>query len=289
MFLKISQKFIRRHLRWSLFLYKAGGLRPSTLSKKSLLEVFSCEFCEMFKNTCSHRLPVVAASETNSTIRVMQGFWRDIWNIYLLKSSGLVVRKFIYHQFQAILKTIYFLILATLLVAVLFACVIVGHSVITEATYKRCISDANQKFATLTENIYKSDSFFGTINNLKCRYVSRWFVLILKVNFVNDFLLKRRRERDLLKGVLAPIYVLFVCQELSSWVNLYVRHGFAIAHKQDVDSKKLSTVRKIHCVATFYWHYNKWFSITYICGSFAETKISESSFLEIIKLVSREL
>ena len=104
----------------------------------------------------------------------------------------MVVHKYIYHQFQAILETIYSLILVTLLVAVLFACVIVGHSVITEATYKRCISDANQKFATLTESIYKSDSFFGTINNLKCIYVSRWFVLILKANFVNDLLLTRR-------------------------------------------------------------------------------------------------
>ena len=189
---KIWRKFTRRHLRWSLFLNKAGGLRPSTLLKKNLLQVFSCEFCEMFKNTCFHRLPVVAASKTNSTIRVMEGCWQDIWNIYLLKCSELVVRKFIYHQFQAILETIYSLILVTLLVAVLFACVIVGHSVITEATYKRCISDANQKFATLTESIYKSDSFFGTINNLKCIYVSRWFVLILKANFVNDLLLTRR-------------------------------------------------------------------------------------------------
>ena len=88
-------------------------------------------------------------------------------------------------------ETIFSLILVALLVAVLFACLVVGHSVITEATYKRCISDANQKFATLTENIYKADNFFGTINNLKCIYVSSWFVLILKVNFVNGFLLTK--------------------------------------------------------------------------------------------------
>ena len=31
--------------------------------KETLAQVFSCEFCEIFKNTFSHRTPLVAASE----------------------------------------------------------------------------------------------------------------------------------------------------------------------------------------------------------------------------------
>ena len=38
---------------------------PATLLKKeTLVQVFSCEFCEISKNTFSYRTPPVAASET---------------------------------------------------------------------------------------------------------------------------------------------------------------------------------------------------------------------------------
>ena len=38
-------------------------LRPATLLKKeTLVQVFSCEFCEIFKNTFFYRTPPVAAS-----------------------------------------------------------------------------------------------------------------------------------------------------------------------------------------------------------------------------------
>ena len=55
----------------SQFLNKIAGLRPETLLKKeSLAQVFSCEFCEIFKKTFFYRTPVVAASvfRTQSTI-----------------------------------------------------------------------------------------------------------------------------------------------------------------------------------------------------------------------------
>ena len=40
-----------------------SGLRPVTLLKKeTLAQVFSCEFCKIFKNTFSNRIPPVAAS-----------------------------------------------------------------------------------------------------------------------------------------------------------------------------------------------------------------------------------
>ena len=44
-------KFIGKHLCQSLFFNKVEGLRPATLLKKRLAQVFSCEFCEFFKNT----------------------------------------------------------------------------------------------------------------------------------------------------------------------------------------------------------------------------------------------
>ena len=39
------------------------GLGPATLlRKKTLAQVFSCEFCEIYKSTFYHRTPLVAAS-----------------------------------------------------------------------------------------------------------------------------------------------------------------------------------------------------------------------------------
>ena len=37
-------------------------LQPATLLKETLAQVFSCEFCEIFKKTFFHRTPPVAAS-----------------------------------------------------------------------------------------------------------------------------------------------------------------------------------------------------------------------------------
>ena len=36
--------------------------RPATLLKETLVQVFSCEFCEISKNTFLQRTPLVAAS-----------------------------------------------------------------------------------------------------------------------------------------------------------------------------------------------------------------------------------
>ena len=47
--LKNFTKFTGKHLCQSLFLNKVAGLRPVTLFKKTLAQVFSCEFCEIFK------------------------------------------------------------------------------------------------------------------------------------------------------------------------------------------------------------------------------------------------
>ena len=46
----------------SLFFNKVAGLRPATLLKETLAQVFSCEFCKISKNVFSYRTPTAAAS-----------------------------------------------------------------------------------------------------------------------------------------------------------------------------------------------------------------------------------
>ena len=56
--------FTRKHLCQSIFFNNAAGLRPEAynfIKKETLAQVFSCEFCEIFKNTFSYRTPPVAA------------------------------------------------------------------------------------------------------------------------------------------------------------------------------------------------------------------------------------
>ena len=49
--LKNFAKFTGKHLCQSLFFIKVAGMKPATLFKKeTLAQVFSCEFCEIFKN-----------------------------------------------------------------------------------------------------------------------------------------------------------------------------------------------------------------------------------------------
>ena len=61
-FLKFFSKFAGKHLCQSLCFNKVAGLRPTLLLKKTLAQVSSCAFYEMFKNTFFHRTPPVAAS-----------------------------------------------------------------------------------------------------------------------------------------------------------------------------------------------------------------------------------
>ena len=44
-------KFTGKHLCQSLFFNRVAGLRPAFLSKKTLVQVFSCKFCKISKNT----------------------------------------------------------------------------------------------------------------------------------------------------------------------------------------------------------------------------------------------
>ena len=58
-------KFTGKHLCQSLFLNKVAGL-CNFIKKETLAQVFSCEFCEISKNTFSYRTPLVAASDDNT-------------------------------------------------------------------------------------------------------------------------------------------------------------------------------------------------------------------------------
>ena len=66
--LRNFEKFIGKHLYQSLFFNKVAGLRSATLLKKeTLVQVFSCEFCEIAKNTFLHRATLVVASAAYNT------------------------------------------------------------------------------------------------------------------------------------------------------------------------------------------------------------------------------
>ena len=57
-------KFTGKHLCQSLFFNKIVGLACNLIKKETLAQVFSCEFCEVSKNTFPYRTPQVAASVT---------------------------------------------------------------------------------------------------------------------------------------------------------------------------------------------------------------------------------
>ena len=59
-------KFTGKHLHQSLYFNNVAGLRPEAcnfIKIEALVQVFSCEFCEISKDIFSYRTPSVAASE----------------------------------------------------------------------------------------------------------------------------------------------------------------------------------------------------------------------------------
>ena len=101
-----------KHLCQSLFFNKAAGLRPQTLA-----QVFSCEFCEISKNTFSYRTRPVAASEGLYQIPIRIGLdlgrkistkiffvlmqknrFPIIWNHFLTKQASSSSKSIEYNQ-----------------------------------------------------------------------------------------------------------------------------------------------------------------------------------------------
>ena len=63
--LKNFAKFTGKHLCQSLFFDKVAGAACSFIKKETLAQMFSCEFCEISKNTFFYRTPSVATSEAS--------------------------------------------------------------------------------------------------------------------------------------------------------------------------------------------------------------------------------
>ena len=63
--LRNFEKFTGKHLCHSIFFNKVAGLRPKTLLKKTLAQVFSCEFCGISKNIFSKEHLRTTASAFN--------------------------------------------------------------------------------------------------------------------------------------------------------------------------------------------------------------------------------
>ena len=61
-FLEISQNSLENTCARDSFLIKLQAEACNFIKKESLAQVFSCEFCEISKNTFFHRTPLVAAS-----------------------------------------------------------------------------------------------------------------------------------------------------------------------------------------------------------------------------------
>ena len=60
-------RFTGKLLCQSVFFNKvAGAAACNFIEKETLAQVFSCEFCEISKNTFSYRMPLVAASVYNT-------------------------------------------------------------------------------------------------------------------------------------------------------------------------------------------------------------------------------
>ena len=62
-FLKISLNAQKNTCSRVIFYYEVAGLGHATLLKKRLAQLFSCECCEIFKNTFFQATLLVAASE----------------------------------------------------------------------------------------------------------------------------------------------------------------------------------------------------------------------------------
>ena len=59
------------------------GLGPATLLRKRILaQVFSCEFCEIYKNTFYYRTPVVAASCVLINFAILEPFSNKVAGLF---------------------------------------------------------------------------------------------------------------------------------------------------------------------------------------------------------------
>ena len=86
-FLKIWQKFTGNHLCQSLFLIKLQADACNFIKNKTLAQVFSCEFCQIFKNTYFVEHLRTTASACNYFNFQFNHFHVTNFFLYLLKTS----------------------------------------------------------------------------------------------------------------------------------------------------------------------------------------------------------
>ena len=82
-------KHTGKHLFQSLFFKKVAGGDCNFIKKETLVQVFSCEFCEISKNTFLTKTPPVAASVACSSF-----LFKDIINLYncLLENANFWIK-----------------------------------------------------------------------------------------------------------------------------------------------------------------------------------------------------
>ena len=68
-------KFTGKRLCHSLFLIKLQASSYNFIKKGTLAQVFSCEFCEVFKNTFIYRTPLVTASVLLKSKSHNKSYW----------------------------------------------------------------------------------------------------------------------------------------------------------------------------------------------------------------------
>ena len=65
------------------------GLRPATLlRKKTVAEVFTCEFCEIYNNTFYYRTPLVTASGVLINFAILEPFSNKVAGLFQQNSYG---------------------------------------------------------------------------------------------------------------------------------------------------------------------------------------------------------
>ena len=52
------------------------------IKKENLAQVFSCEFCEIYKNTCYYRTPLVAASGVLMNFAILEPFPNEVRGLF---------------------------------------------------------------------------------------------------------------------------------------------------------------------------------------------------------------
>ena len=75
-------KFTGKHLYQRLFFNKVAGLTCKFIKKESLAQVFSSEFCEIYKNNFYHRTPLVFASGVLINFTKLEPFSKKVAGLF---------------------------------------------------------------------------------------------------------------------------------------------------------------------------------------------------------------